>query len=45
MFDEEGEGRAGEVGEAFYFRMDEGREGDAIDLRGGVYDSYFHYCV
>lgn len=45
MFDKKGESRAGEVGEAFYFGLDEGRQGYAVDLSGGVNDAHFYCCV
>ncbi len=45
MLDEEGEGGARKVCEALYFRLNEGREGDAVDLGGGVYDTDFYCCV
>lgn len=43
VFDEEGEGGTGEVGEAFDFGLDEGCGGNTVDLRCSVYDADF-YC-
>ena len=45
VFDQEGEGGAGELIMAFYWGLDEAAQGDAVDLSCGVDDADFDCCV